>query len=214
MCQNCKDPNSEEGKAVRAYLKSLGRNYTEAEIVRRTRHLKSLKDEFILKSTEVGDFTPSLDTMPDGVHAKTRLKWKNIFTARQKGSASERDDRQGHCEKLLEEYNAIQGEKPDYLQWAAEHSRPQIFEELYHQAVGARHPVARVKACSTLLEFTKTKPKRELELSQGEISGDLPDLFRQLCKLMFIPPEAADAFLGAYVKTQPMTDEIQPVKPN
>jgi hypothetical protein len=197
VCQKCANPESPEGKAVRSYFQSRGKNFTDEEIAKKTKHLLSLNDSFIVGNPH---FTPELDTMPDGVHAKTRFKWKKVYTNLETLKHYNTKKGQNHCEKLKAEYDAIPEPKPEYLEWASERSRPQLFEELYRQAVSAKQGIARIKAISTILEFTKSKPKQELEVSRADFSGELPDLFRQLAQLGGIPSEAVEALITSYLE--------------
>jgi len=207
--QNCKNPDSEEGKGIRVYFQTLGRNYTDEEIATKTKHLRSLHDDFVEANP---DFTLDRDMMPDGVHAKPRKNWFKVSGHSKENKAAKKSKTEAHLQALRDEYAAITGDKPDYLQWAAEKSRVELFEELYRQVKGDKDRSVRGRAISTILEFTKNKPKHAIEFISSELSGEIPELFRQLSKLAGVPTEAIEAFAGTYLDPKPKTDE--PVRVN
>jgi len=55
--------------------------------------------------------------------------------------------------------------RPEFLEWATEELKPDLFRELATAALVARTPTVRQGAIRTLLEFTKAKPKQAFEVS-------------------------------------------------
>ena len=55
--------------------------------------------------------------------------------------------------------------RPEFLEWATEALKPDLFRELATAALAARTPTVRQGAIRTLLEFTKAKPKQAFEVS-------------------------------------------------
>lgn len=203
MCQQCSNPESPEGRGLRDYLKSIGKNFSEEEITRKTKGLVSLSDPFLKDNAQ---FTRELDSMPDGIHAKPRKYWAQVHLQSNRLKIHKTAKAAQHCAELRDRYASLPEPKPEYLVWASEQSRPQLFDELFRQATRADNPMARVKAISTILEFTKSKPKTELEVIQKDFSGELPDLFRQLAQLAGVPPEAIETFVGSYLEKSPATN--------
>lgn len=159
-------------------------------------HLKALDDPFIVDNPH---FTAEVDTMPDGIHAKPRHMWKKVYENRSVAWDYANRRTAELAEDIKAEYDRLPEPKPNYLEWAAKRGEPHLFEELLRQALTGKSDMTRVRAIGTLLEFTKSKPKQELELTRGVGTGEIPELFRQLSQLAGIPIEATEAFLASYV---------------
>ena len=104
------------------------------------------------------------DWMPDGrlklyKHQKRWGDWKKVKT---KSLSIVQEER-------WEKYKELPEPRPDYMEWAALDTRRDSFEELEKIAKTAGRKTDRIKAINTILEFTKRKPKQELEHS-GDMS--------------------------------------------
>ena len=132
------------------------------------------------------------DWMPDGrlklyKHQKRWGDWKKVKTRSLSIVQEER----------WEKYKELPEPRPDYMEWAALDTRRDSFEELEKIAKTAGRKTDRIKAINTILEFTKRKPKQELEHS-----GDLAefshlsnqDLLRMVLEMNGIRPEVFDRF--------------------
>ena len=124
----------------------------------RSQHLKSLDDPFIVGNPH---FTAETDTMPDKIHAKPRHMWQEVYKKRSRAVDVKILSAKRYSDELEAEYKALPEPKPDYLEWASSQMRPAIFRELLTRALSGKGDMARIRAISTILEFTKSKPKQE-----------------------------------------------------
>lgn len=132
------------------------------------------------------------DWMPDGrlKLSKFQKRWGDWQKAKRKSLSVVQSER-------WERYLALPKPLPDYMEWAASDTRRDCFDELEKVAKTAGRKTDRIKAIHTILEFTKKKPKQELEHS-----GDLAefshlsnkDLLRMVLELNGIPPEVFEQF--------------------
>jgi len=132
------------------------------------------------------------DWMPDGrlKLRKFQKRWGDWQKAKRKSLSVVQVER-------WERYQDLPEPRPDFMEWAACDSRRACFEQLERVALTAGRKLDRIKAIHTILEFTKRKPKQELEHS-----GDLAefshlsnkDLLRMVLELNGIPPEVFDRF--------------------
>ena len=157
MCQKCKNPESDEGKAVRDYFLSVGKPF---KLSKKTTSLLSRNDPFIVGNPH---FTPETDMMPDGVHAKPRHMWVECFEQRAKNKDRMALGSKRRCEALEAEYAKLPDPKPEYLEWASAKMRPELFRALFKTATTSSKGATAVRAIATLLEFTKSKPKQETD---------------------------------------------------
>lgn len=202
MCKRCLDPNSLEGSAVRSYWVGIEPGISDENIVLKVRGLWALDDERV-STSEL--FSPETDTMPDGIHAKPSPSWqKNKHKLYKPPKKLTTFTVGGQVAALNEEYDALPDPKPDYLQWASLKSMKTLFEELYRQSLMAERESDRNKAISTLLEFSKSKPKQTVEVVEsGEVQ--FPDLFRRVAKLGNVPPEVVESLIGTYFGSPTVT---------
>ncbi len=132
------------------------------------------------------------DWMPDGrlklyKHQKRWGDWQKLKRMSLSQVQTERWDR----------YQTLPEPKPDYMEWAASDTRRDCFDELEKVAKTAGRKTDRIKAIHTILEFTKKKPKQELEHSgdMAEFSHlSNKDLLRMVLELNGIQPEAFAQF--------------------
>lgn len=108
---------------------------------------------------------PAADFMPDGrlKLAKFRIGWRQ---KRLPVSTNEPDLREQQ-EERWQEYQELTEPRPDYMEWAAQRSRREMFDELEVIARLGRTSSERSRAIGTILEFTKMRPKQQHELSQA-----------------------------------------------
>jgi len=94
-------------------------------------------------------------------------------------------------------YQALSEPRPDYMEWAASDTRKDCFEELEKVAKTASRKIDRVKAINVILDYTKRKPKQELEHS-GELAEfshlSNQDLLRMVLEMNGIRPEVFERF--------------------
>lgn len=132
------------------------------------------------------------DWMPDGrlKLRKFQERWGDWQKAKRKSLGIVQAER-------WERYQALPEPRQDFMEWAALDSRRDCFEQLERVALTAGRKLDRIKAIHTILEFTKKKPKQELEHS-----GDMQefshlsnkDLLRMVLELNGIRPETFEQF--------------------
>ena len=199
MCKKCANPDSPEGKKVRDYLKSIGKNYSEDYILRKSKKLIPLDEPSVY--TNPG-FTPDVDSMPDRVHAKPRHMWVKIILARRQKRAEDDIEAERYAKKLLNQYRQLKIDpKPEFFEWAASQPKTRflIFQSMLRNAISAKNSAEQTKASSGILEYSKAKPKQAIEISQPVQAGEISELFRQLASLGGIPAEAVEQFIGSYI---------------
>jgi hypothetical protein len=103
------------------------------------------------------------DLMPDGVHLKPRRLRNDRFGQR---------DAKLHLVKagtqsVIAKWEALPEPKPPFTEWYVQHNEADLASALVDIARNpTESPQARIKAISLLWEFTKSKPKAQLEVSQ------------------------------------------------
>lgn len=107
------------------------------------------------------------DFMPDGrlKLAKFRKAWKT-HKSYLKPSQTDEELVKRQNDRWLE-YQALPEPKSDYFEWASQRSRREQFDELERAYRNAERVSDKLKALSTLLEFSKSRPKTQLEVSQA-----------------------------------------------
>lgn len=199
MCNKCVDPESPDGRKVREFLASIGKNYSEESIRSKTSKLKNLDDLWLATNAL---FDPDTDSMPDGVHAKPLRMWFKVVTNRRAERMMNDVKAERHARKLLNQYRQLKIDpKPEFFEWAASQlkTRFMLFESMLRTAVAGKTHTDQTKASSGMLEYSKVKPKQTIEVSQAIPQGELADLFRQFSQLATIPPEAVETFISTYI---------------
>ena len=112
--------------------------------------------------TEKGvDWT--LDIMPDGRLKHPRFRRFRIANRAKALKANVHRSVERGDERWAE-YQALHDPKPDYCEWAAQRDRRIHFDALERVAMHSTRDSDRIKAISTIFEFTKTKPKQSMEV--------------------------------------------------
>jgi hypothetical protein len=114
------------------------------------------------------------DFMPDGrlKLAKFRKGWKT-HKSYLKPTVTDDELLKKQTERF-NRYEQLPGPKPDYFEWASQASRREQFDELERAYKSAERVSDKLKALNTLLEFSKSRPKTTLEVSQS--SDGIPEL--------------------------------------
>ena len=87
--------------------------------------------------------------------------------------------------RLWKEYDKLQLPKPDYFEWAAQASRREQFNEVHLTFMTAKSPSDRIRALTLLMEFSKSKPKQQLEVSSGDEANAAPITPEEIIRLAF-----------------------------
>lgn len=132
------------------------------------------------------------DWMPDGrlKLPKFQQRWGDWQKVKRNSLVEAQKER-------WQRYQTLSEPRPDFMEWAATDTRRDCFEELEKVAKTAGRKTDRIKAIHIILEFTKRKPKQELEHSADmpEFSQmDNKDLLRMVLEMNGIRPEVFDRF--------------------
>lgn len=168
---------------------------------------KNLSPEEVERLTKERGVDWEKDVMPDGrlKLPKFRRKWYKS-TVREPSIAQ--DDLQALQEARWKEYQVLPEPRRDYLEWAASRARRQQFDILEDIALNAGKTADRIKAVQSILEFSKSKPKTQVELSENrEAFFDMSpaELLKTILELNGISFDKFQQFLNsedAEVRTQ------------
>ena len=109
------------------------------------------------------------DLMPDGVRLKKPRFRSDVIKKKLEGRQVKESGIDTDQDTLQEEYNKLSEPRPDFFQWAFERDQSKLYGILIKTA---RMPHSsgseRIKAISTILEFAKSKPKTQLEVSNAD----------------------------------------------
>ena len=128
-----------------------------------------LKEQLIAQDNVVFAVHPDGDILPDGIHLKPRRIWRN-----RRGKSHytptlwTEENLRARQQKRWEEYDALPSPRPDYMEWAAQQSRREQFEQLEMVAFTSKKSSYKLKALATILEFSKRKPKQELDVTNRQ----------------------------------------------
>lgn len=112
-------------------------------------------------------FSIDADLMPDGVRLKPR-RLRSDNRGRRKTVASTKMARE-EAEAFRLEYDSLPEPKPSFMEWYASTKEAEITAMLVTIAKDCSERAGdRLKALATLLEFTKSKPKSQMEISAPE----------------------------------------------
>lgn len=100
----------------------------------------------------------TLDIMPDGRLKHPRFRRFRIANRAKALRAVAIISAEGREERWAE-YQALPDPKPDYCEWAAQRDRRTHFDAIERIAMHSKRDSDRIKALSTIFEYTKTKPK-------------------------------------------------------
>lgn len=140
----------------------------------------------------------AMDVMPDGRLKLPKFR-SDVKNKRAYGFAAMAVELQQEAQDYWEAYQNLPEPRPDYLEWAAQQDRRRQFERLRLYAFTSKRESDRIKAMGLLLEFSKSKPKQQLELSQKEEQlpvRDLESMFRILAAELKIPQDTVDALIA------------------
>jgi hypothetical protein len=154
---------------------------------------KSLAPEEIEQLTKNGvDW--NLDLMPDGRLKKPQFRecWKKRNRSKQVLLA-ERQSARGM------EYDDLPEPKPSFLEWAARRDERNVYEELERIGYFARRTSERTRAFQTILEYTKTKPKQQVEVANVVSQPpDQAELIQAISQIFTVPVEKLSSFLKSF----------------
>lgn len=138
------------------------------------------------------------DFMPDGrlKLAKFRKGWKTHKSYLKPAQTDA--ELTAKQEARWQEYQAVPEPKPDYFEWASQRSRREQFDELERAYRNAERVSDKLKALGTLLEFSKSRPKSQIELTDGsnemqQVSEN--DLLKMALELNGIDPAKFAEFI-------------------
>ena len=105
------------------------------------------------------------DLMPDGrlKHPRFRFHRKKKMYGWHEHTRTEL--RENDAARRIR-YDLLPEPRPDYFEWAALETRKEQFAQLERDAFCADRATDRLKAISTLLEFSKSKPKQTIGVEQ------------------------------------------------
>lgn len=137
-----------------------------------------------MRPEEAARYQPE-DFMPDG-----RLKLSKFRQGWQQRRAPvlSSDELQERQNKVWDDWTALPEPRPDYLEWAANQFKRDLFNELLSSALTGRTDSQRSIGIRTLLEFTKSKPKQQLEVSSAVLQPAAPqELMEAFSQIFRIP---------------------------
>lgn len=167
------------------------------------KHLKCAEDlNKELASRGLPPLDPKKDIMPDGFHAKVAKfrSWPSKTAAKlsiAKRSLLNRKEANALCSKLEGEHQNLSDPRPDPMEWGSFKTRWYQFRKLFLISQTAVKNADQLKAASILLEYTKSKPKQELEVTSKD-TDDFSDvrLLTDLAIQMGIKPKEIEKLLG------------------
>lgn len=159
------------------------------------------RSRFVISIEEAKEnpmYTPGMDDLPDGFHAKPIRLWVKKPQKRRIEPSISQDELYSKRETLDAEYAALPDPKPDYMDWASYKTRHDQFWEAYKILRTSPYPAERVKALTFLAEFTKSKPKQEFEVATRDLKGlDNQKLLEDVLELNGLPRELATQLKGS-----------------
>ena len=141
---------------------------------------------------------PDGDILPDGIHLKPPRIWRNRRNKRHyTPTVFDEETLRKVQAKRWKEYLELPEPRPDYMEYAAQQSRRAQFEQLETVAFTSKKSSYKLKAIATILEFSKRKPKQEVDISQKQ---DIQPLTPEkavdyLCALVGVSRDKFDKFL-------------------
>lgn len=107
------------------------------------------------------------DTMPDGRLKHPKFRMRRI--ANRAGAIEAANQNPNHRgnkqnqQRRWEEYQRLPEPRPDYFEWASQHSRRELYDCLERIAFNSKRNGERIKAAASILEFSKSRPKQVIE---------------------------------------------------
>ena len=146
-----------QGESPTGYYGYAGKPLTEQDVA----NLKA-------KGVKFEPYDQGGDLMPDGVRLKKPRFRSDVIKKKLEGRQVKESGIDTDQDTLQEEYNKLPEPRPDFFQWAFERDQSKLYGILVKTA---RMPHSsgseRIKAISTILEFAKSKPKTQLEVSSA-----------------------------------------------
>lgn len=158
----------------RADCPNLAKGQDYANKNSKLRHWEEVKDD--------PHFNKALDMMPDGFHAKPYRLWAAKPQKRRLEPSVDEGQIADKREEIRRKWEAIPEPRPSLFDFAAQESQLDAWQELYQISRTALFASDRIKACATLLEHGKSKPKQQIELTKDE-SVDVDELWRRMLQL-------------------------------
>lgn len=140
------------------------------------------------------------DIMPDGRLKLPKFRLRRLHNRAAALEATCKIPTNVHSKEFLaalwQDYQNLPDDpKPDYLEWAAQRTRKEQFDNLVRVAFNGKRDGDRIKATATLLEFSKTKPKQVIENLAAQPTAATPEQILDVFKVIYLqgmPPEQAD----------------------
>lgn len=137
-------------------------------------------------------FTPEMDMMPDGFHAKPIRLWALRRPKSYTDPRTNEPDFNALREKRRQEYMGLPEPRPNYYDWLALMDEEDRFWDAYWIRKTARYPSDRLKAISQVNDASKAKPKQSLEILANAKDVDIDDLLVRLLKAKGMSDEAIE----------------------
>lgn len=145
-------------------------------------------------------FTPELDMMPDGFHAKPLRLWAAKKQKLRVEPTIKKPDLDELREQRRKQYAEIPDPKPNYFDWLALMDEEDRFWDAYWIRKTAMYPSDRLKAIAHVNESAKSKPKQSLEILGGAKDVDLDDLLARILRAKGVPEEQIVALVAPKVQ--------------